>query len=81
MLDAVNADPAVMRHVAPHRPLTRAETADQLHRYVRHWDEHGFGLWAVLPRDGEERAIGFAGVHPLTRRRLRVMELASKERS
>lgn len=61
-LAAVNADAAVMRHVAPHRPLTRAETAEQLDAFVRHWDEHGFGLWAVVPRDGDGRAIGFAGL-------------------
>lgn len=61
-LAAVNADAAVMRHVAPRRPLTRAETAEQLDGFVRHWEEHGFGLWAVVPRDGDGRAIGFAGL-------------------
>jgi len=61
-LAALNADPAVMRWVAPNRPLTRAETAEQLDRFVRHWDEHGFGLWAVVPRDGDAGCIGFAGL-------------------
>lgn len=61
-LAAMDADPAVMRHVAPNRPLSRAETAEQLDRFVRHWDEHGFGLWAVVPRDGDGRAIGLAGL-------------------
>ena len=61
-LAALNADPAVMRHVAPNRPLTRAETAAQLEGIVAHWDEHGFGLWAVIPRDGDGRTIGFAGL-------------------
>ena len=61
-LAALNADPAVMRFVAPNRPLTRAETADQLDRFVAHWERHGFGLWAVVPHDGDGRPIGFAGL-------------------
>ena len=61
-LAAINADPDVMRFVAPNRPLTRAETADQLERFVAHWERHGFGLWAVVPRDGDGRAVGFAGL-------------------
>jgi RimJ/RimL family protein N-acetyltransferase len=60
---AINADPAVMRFVAPNRPLTRAETAVQLDRIVAHWDDHGFGLWAVVPRLAPEAGcIGFAGL-------------------
>jgi RimJ/RimL family protein N-acetyltransferase len=61
-LAALNADPAVMRWVAPNRPLTRAETAEQLDRFVRHWDQHGFGLWAVVPREGDAGCIGLAGL-------------------
>ena len=61
-LAAINADPDVMRFVAPNRPLSRAETAGQLERFVAHWERHRFGLWAVVPRDGDGRAIGFAGL-------------------
>jgi RimJ/RimL family protein N-acetyltransferase len=62
-LAAVNGDPEVMRFVAPNRPLTRAETEAQLERFVAHWDEHGFGLWAVVPRRAPDaRCIGFAGL-------------------
>jgi RimJ/RimL family protein N-acetyltransferase len=62
-LAAMNADPAVMRWVAPNRPLRREETAEFLDRMVRHWDEHGFGLWAVVPREEEGAPhIGFAGL-------------------
>jgi len=59
---ALNADPAVMRWVAPNRPLTPAESAELLDRVVRHWDEHGFGLWALVPRAPGARCIGFAGL-------------------
>jgi RimJ/RimL family protein N-acetyltransferase len=52
-----------MRWVAPHRPLRREESADLLDRMVRHWDEHGFGLWAVVPRlEPGGGCIGFAGL-------------------
>jgi RimJ/RimL family protein N-acetyltransferase len=61
-LAAINADPDVMRFVAPNRPLSRAETAAQLERFVAHWDQHGFGLWAVVPRESDGRAVGFAGL-------------------
>ena len=62
-LAAVNADPDVMRFVAPNRPLSRTETAAQLERFVAHWDEHGFGLWAVVPRfEPGAGCIGFAGL-------------------
>jgi len=60
---AMNADPAVMRWIAPNRPLRREESADFLDRVVRHWDEHGFGLWALVPREEPDAGcIGFAGL-------------------
>jgi RimJ/RimL family protein N-acetyltransferase len=62
-LAAVNADPAVMRWVTPNRPLRREETADFLDRVIRHWDEHRFGLWALVPRlQADAGCIGFAGL-------------------
>jgi RimJ/RimL family protein N-acetyltransferase len=59
---AMNAEPEVMRWITPNRPLRRAESAAQLERIVRHWDEHGFGLWAVEPRAEGAGCIGFAGL-------------------
>jgi len=62
-LVAVNAYPAVMRWVTPNRPLRREETADFLDRAIRHWDEHGFGLWALVPRlEAGAGCIGLAGL-------------------
>jgi RimJ/RimL family protein N-acetyltransferase len=28
-------------------PLTREQSEEQISRFVRQWDERGFGLWAV----------------------------------
>jgi RimJ/RimL family protein N-acetyltransferase len=64
-LDALvrlNADPEVMRWVTPHRPLTADESAEMLDRLVRHWDDHGFGLWALIPREPGAGVVGFAGL-------------------
>ena len=47
-----NADPVVMRHLG-RGPMTLVESAAALERYRRHWDEHGFGIWAA-----ELRATG-----------------------
>lgn len=40
-------DPEVMRFIGDSRPRTRAEAEERLRRAVRHWQEHGFGLWAL----------------------------------
>jgi RimJ/RimL family protein N-acetyltransferase len=59
---AVNAQPAVMRFIPPFRPMTRAESDALLERVVAHWDEHGYGLWAVERRDDGGGCVGFAGL-------------------
>ena len=41
-----NADPVVMRHMG-RGPMTLEESAAAFDRYRRHWDEHGFGVWAA----------------------------------
>ena len=59
---ALNADPQVMRWIAPNRPLEPDEIAALLERIEDHWREHGHGLWAVQPRGGGATCIGFAGL-------------------
>jgi RimJ/RimL family protein N-acetyltransferase len=48
-----NADAVVMRHMG-RPPMTTKESEEALARYRRHWDEHGFGIWAVELRDTAE---------------------------
>jgi RimJ/RimL family protein N-acetyltransferase len=57
----LNADSRVMRFIGDGRPLDRPGSDALLERIRRHWDEHGYGLWAVQPR-GEEDGIGFVGL-------------------
>src|SRR6185312_8487339 len=42
------ADPDVMRYVGNGLPITRDEVEIALHSIVRHWQQHGFGRWAVF---------------------------------
>lgn len=59
---AMNADPEVMRHIGTGRPLTREESDGFVSRIEAGFDEHGFGLWCVEPRDGSASCIGFIGL-------------------
>ncbi len=61
-LAAVNGEDEVMRWIPPFRAMTREESAAQLERIVTHWDQHGFGLWALESRDDGHGCIGFAGL-------------------
>jgi RimJ/RimL family protein N-acetyltransferase len=47
-LFALWSDPEVMRFVGDGQPRTREDTSQRLRRALRHWYEHGFGLWAVI---------------------------------
>ena len=58
---AMNADPAVMEHM---QGLMSRERSDEfVDRIERHWEEHGWGLWAVeVP--GVAPFIGYVGLWP-----------------
>lgn len=56
---ALNADPRVMEHFPA--VLSRAESDAGVGRIRKHWDEHGFGLWAVEVAGGAP-FIGFIGI-------------------
>jgi RimJ/RimL family protein N-acetyltransferase len=55
------ADPEVMRHMFPPRPMTADEAARDVARLREHWDRHRFGHWAVEERDGG-RLVGRTGL-------------------
>ncbi|WP_378787601.1 GNAT family N-acetyltransferase [Nonomuraea fastidiosa] len=56
---AMNADPEVMEHFPA--LLTRERSDALVDRIERHFDEHGYSLWALELR-GSGRFIGFAGL-------------------
>ena len=58
---AMNADPAVMEHMQGVLPRERSDAF--LDRIEAHWDEHGWGLWAVeVPEDMP--FVGYVGLWP-----------------
>jgi RimJ/RimL family protein N-acetyltransferase len=65
-LAAINADPEVTRYLAPPptAPPTPTGAREFLRRLMRHWDLHGFGLWALESREPQAagRLLGFAGI-------------------
>jgi RimJ/RimL family protein N-acetyltransferase len=56
---ALNADPEVARYLRG--PMTREDSDELIARIRAHWDEHGFGLYAVEVKDSGTFA-GFAGL-------------------
>ena len=57
-------DPEVMRFVANGQPATKEESDVALQSIIRHWNNHGFGRWAVIDKD-TGRFIGFGGLRSL----------------
>jgi 3-dehydroquinate dehydratase/shikimate dehydrogenase len=57
----MNADPAVVEHLQG--PLSRERSDDFVDRIEAHWEEHGWGLWAVEVVD-EASFIGYVGLWP-----------------
>jgi len=54
------ADPAVMRYINHGIGRTAEETSGHIERMVKHWEDHGFGMWA-LRRKAEGDFVGRCG--------------------
>jgi RimJ/RimL family protein N-acetyltransferase len=64
-LAVANSEPAVVRYLNDGVAYTYDESARQSARFAAHWEQHGFGLWA-LELIATGRIVGFAGLaHPL----------------
>jgi RimJ/RimL family protein N-acetyltransferase len=62
-LEVINADPEVTRYLNP--PMPPAARFGK--RCIEHWEQHGFGFFAVESREepAPDRFIGFVGIgHP-----------------
>lgn len=58
---AILGDPRTVEHNPSDRLEDRGAAAELVSRWVRHWEEHGFGYRCVRQR-GSDRIIGYAGV-------------------
>jgi ribosomal-protein-alanine N-acetyltransferase len=63
-LYAVLSGEGVLRYFPPSPPPTREVAARMIDRALRHWEEHGFGLWAVESRTTGE-LMGRCGLQRL----------------
>ena len=54
-----HADPALMAPMSM-TPYTRERSEAQFERHLRHWEEHGFGVWAVEEKESGA-VVGRAG--------------------
>jgi len=65
-LFAIYGDPAT-NQFNPAGPLPNIEQAtDVLDHWLEHWQQHGYGQWAIATRSAPQQVIGFGGLtlHP-----------------
>lgn len=60
-LQAILAQPGVLRYFPRSEPWPRDKIETWLAAHWRHWEEHGFGWWAVTDRQ-EEQLLGWCGL-------------------
>jgi RimJ/RimL family protein N-acetyltransferase len=60
-LAALDADPEVMRYIGDGSVRDRRQSTEALQKMLRHWEKHGFGLFAVEVRETGE-LIGWTGL-------------------
>jgi ribosomal-protein-alanine N-acetyltransferase len=58
----IYAHPAVVKTLSPTGLLSLEQTADLLQRRLQHWQQHGFGVWALI-HQAEQQLIGHCGLH------------------
>lgn len=58
---AILGDPRTVEHNPSDRLEDHGQAAELVVRWIRHWNEHGFGYWCVR-ESGADRIIGYAGV-------------------
>jgi ribosomal-protein-alanine N-acetyltransferase len=63
-LSSITGDAEVMKYLGTSGARSREKTKNTIDAILRHWDEHGFGIWALDHRmDG--RLIGWCGLQML----------------
>ena len=64
-LSALHGNRQVMRHIKDGRTQSPPEVAAWIEQAQRHWEEHGFGLWAATRKD-DGFLIGWIGLQVVT---------------
>jgi RimJ/RimL family protein N-acetyltransferase len=63
-IEAIWREPEVWRALQPNRPYDSAQARSMFERHLRHWEIHGFGLWAVAERDTTQPMGWIGASHP-----------------
>jgi len=63
-LAAINADPIGMRYIGNGQPQSREQTQIRLNAILEHYEQHGFGLFAMAYKTSDE-FVGFCGLQHL----------------
>ena len=58
------SDPEVVKYMKTGDPVSREETERALLSIIKHWEQHGFGRWAVVHKE-TQRLIGYGGLRNL----------------
>jgi len=74
---AILGDPLTVEHNPSDLLNDEGDAAELVARWVRHWDDHGFGYWCARTR-GTDRIIGYVGVKRMTVRDNRVLNLVCR---
>jgi ribosomal-protein-alanine N-acetyltransferase len=59
-LAAIRADPDVMKYIGSGRPESLVEVESKLNKVIAHWEQHGFGHYALVEKTNG-KLIGWCG--------------------
>src|SRR5262249_16100606 len=60
-LAAIRADSDVMRYIGSAKPESIEQVQAALNKNIAHWEQHGFGRWAVVDKQSN-KLIGWCGL-------------------
>jgi RimJ/RimL family protein N-acetyltransferase len=60
-LAAIRADSDVMRYIGSGKPESIEQVQAALNKNIAHWEQHGFGRWAVVDKQSN-KLIGWCGL-------------------
>lgn len=63
-LALITGDPDVMKYLGMSGPRTKEKTKNTIDAILRHWEQHGFGIWAVEHK-ADDKLIGWCGLQML----------------
>ncbi len=61
-LSIIRSDPSVMQYIGKGNPQSRQQVREVLLDISNHWQQHGFGRWAIVHKE-EQKLIGLCGLN------------------